>query len=181
MVVLGVSALAVAGCSSTGGGHPVAASSSVRTTVPTGMQGTATVSASENPLTDQQLWDPCTIDPSVNTAMDLDPNDFSRNNVGGLSACGWSTPVDQLNPGVRAFSGQIYVSRFSYDEAMKNSMFVNLRPTTVGGRPATMTEKSGNRPDTDCMIVWGTSFGSMMVEIGNSSKAYPADACGLAV
>ncbi|MBJ8338594.1 DUF3558 domain-containing protein [Antrihabitans sp. YC3-6] len=128
----------------------------------TGAAGTATVPGDDSPITDDELFDPCTIPDTVTDDFGLAtaikrpvfPNGLSR-----WKSCLWS----QTGANAR-FGVTILVTAYTFQELLDNPTKDRFAPTKVGGHDATYFAEKGEDDPIRCKLAWGTSTGSVIVD-----------------
>ncbi|MFW0796532.1 DUF3558 family protein [Gordonia sp. CPCC 205515] len=126
-----------------------------------GPEGTITVPASENPKTQDDLWDPNNVPDSAVAAVGGDPTSRSCNFYENSKGCSW---------GARTATGAeyslfVWMSTSSFDEVRQRKDNVDQVMTTVGGKDAVRYHDRGRSYADDCYVTWGTSFGSTWIEV----------------
>ncbi|MBJ8338592.1 DUF3558 domain-containing protein [Antrihabitans sp. YC3-6] len=129
----------------------------------TGAAGTATVPGDASPITDEELFDPCTIPDDVTNAFGL-ATAIKRNGfptpLPRWRSCVWS----QTGANAR-FGVSILVTAYTFQELLDNPTKDRFVPTTVeGGHAATYFAEKGEDDPNRCKLAWGTSTGAVIVD-----------------
>ncbi len=134
----------------------------------TGPEGTATVPASENPIPQEELWDPCSLPQEVKDSIQLDARTRNDDSLPPSRICSYGSGLGGTAKDP-SYGVNVLVSPYSFDEMKSNDKYTNIRPATVGdGHAAFLADTKGTGAGTNksgVNIVWGTSFGSVAVSV----------------
>ncbi|MCM3898070.1 hypothetical protein ND991_23015, partial [Gordonia sputi] len=132
--------------------------------------GTATV---QNPASYLSLWDPCTLPMSVTDALKLG-TDRDVAQLEPFQFCNMGYVGDHL--GDPAYGINVGSTTQSFEQMKKDQSYQNIRMITVGdGHPAFFADSKGVGSGPGAGIVWGTSFGSVSVDISPLGGSNPFD------
>ena len=170
----------LSGCGSSTSGTPMSVAPSVPAT---GVEGTSVVSAAENPIPLDRLWDPINLtDPAIFAPLGVDPQagkDCS-DNPPNTRSCSWNR-VQQGQPGGE-FGVFVYSSKQSFDEVLHDKRLSHFVETEVDGHRAVRYQLDGKGPNYRCDMAWGTSFGSVWVTVDSgdqNNEQGGVDTCGI--
>lgn len=149
-----VASAAVVGCTTDGSAVPVDKAKDI-----VGPAGTAT---RENPASYLSLWNPCTLPKSVTDAAQLeDDRDVAQ--MPPFQFCNMLHSPD--HSGDRGWGINVASTTQSFEQMKRNTSYHNIRDTTVGdGHPAFIADTEGMGAGPGVGIVWGTSYGSVLVD-----------------
>ncbi|MYR07547.1 DUF3558 domain-containing protein [Gordonia sp. SID5947] len=148
----------------------------------TGPEGTATVPASQNPIQQAELWNPCSLPKEVRDSIQLGDRTRNDDSIPPWRTCSYGRSGQHV--GDPSYGLNVQVSTYSFAQAKQNDAYINIRSTTVGaGHPAFMADDDGepiggNKPGIN--IVWGTSYGSVSINLFPEGGTGPIDVDGLA-
>uniref|UniRef100_UPI00068775C3 DUF3558 domain-containing protein n=1 Tax=Nocardia paucivorans TaxID=114259 RepID=UPI00068775C3 len=109
------------------------------------------------------VFDPCTqINDDVLASMGLDP--ASKNVVTNAQEGPTSWRVCNWKPTHRQYGMVVFSTSHTLDEARKNEYHINLRETTVGGRPAIVSRDKTDPEGEGCYVSFSAQQG--MFEVG---------------
>ncbi|WP_345499225.1 DUF3558 domain-containing protein [Nocardia callitridis] len=156
-----VTALLAGGCGSelAPSALPAESESSSTPARSTGPEATSTIESQRSPVSDDELFDPCTIRPEVLRGAALEPDIRRPNKQPGWKICSWTS-----SDGQPFMSAELYVTKVSYQELLANAHYDRFVPTTVGDRPGTVFRKVGD-VDEECYLAWGTATGTAWAAI----------------
>lgn len=138
-----------------------------------GPSGTATTPLRESQVRDDQLTDPCTLSPGTLRAAGLEADLARPNQEPGWKICSWNSADDQP-----FMTGELYVTKVSYQELLANRRYDRFAPTSVNQRPATYFQKAGDDGE-ECYIAQGTPTGTVWAAISAfvTDSAERSDPC----
>ncbi|MBJ8338591.1 DUF3558 domain-containing protein [Antrihabitans sp. YC3-6] len=128
----------------------------------TGAAGTATVPGDASPITDEELFDPCTIPDEVTDEFGLatafEESVFNPP-LTRWKSCLWS----QMGFEAR-FAVGILTTAYTFQELLANPTKDRFVPTKVGRHDATYFAEKGEDDPLRCKIAWGTSTGTVLLD-----------------
>ncbi|MYR07549.1 DUF3558 domain-containing protein [Gordonia sp. SID5947] len=168
--VIGAAALIGCTTSSTDDANPTS------TPPITGPEGTATVPASQNPIQQAELWNPCSLPKEVRGSIQLRDKTRNDDSIPPWRTCSYRHPGQHV--GDPRYSVNVQVSTYSFDQMKQNDAYTNIRPTSIDHHTAFIADDKGDLVDGNMPgvnIVWGTSFGSVAVNLFPLGGSVPLD------
>ncbi|MYR07550.1 DUF3558 domain-containing protein [Gordonia sp. SID5947] len=161
--VIGTAALIGCSTSSTDDANPTS------TPPITGPEGTATVPASQNPIQQAELWNPCSLPKEVRESINLVDRTRNDDSIPPWRTCSYGTGTGP-GPGDPSYGVNVQVSTYSFAQMKENNKYRNVRPATVGdGHPAFLADDKGGsvgaNDKSGVDVVWGTSYGSVAINL----------------